>query len=124
MSQYWKRICLAAVVAHLLHALYVYRVAPSPQVVADPVGIAMMFGFYGAAGLWCAKGMFDANPLLGGMLVGCVGAVLSTVLQFPIMPPGEASVHVPPVIDHGVKIAGGAFGALAALFLDWRRRHT
>lgn len=123
MTQYWKRICLAAIVAHLLQALYVYEVAPSPHVAGEPLGLAMMFGFFAAGGLWCTKGMSDTNPLLAGMLVGCVGAVLATLLQFPIMPPGEEALHVPAVIDHGLKIAGGAFGALAALFLGWRRRH-
>jgi hypothetical protein len=114
MGKYWKRILAAGVGAELLYAVYIYFIAPSTQVAYQPIGFASVFVLFVAGGWWCARGVKHASPLLAGVLVGVAGTVFYYVLQIPDIMAGEQSFPAIAFLNHGLKLAGGALGAVAA----------
>jgi hypothetical protein len=116
MGKYWKRIVLAGIAAELLYAVYIYYIAPSTQVAYQPIGFTMVFVLFLACGWWAGRGIADANRPLAGVLVGIVGTLFYYVLQIPDIMAGEQTYPAIAFLNHGLKLLGGALGAL---FVGW-----
>jgi hypothetical protein len=114
MAKYWKRIVLAGIAAELLYAGYIYYIAPSTQVAYQPIGFAMVFVLFLACAYWAARGIADASRVLAGILIGVVGTLFYYVLQIPDIVAGEQTYPAIAFLNHGLKLAGGALGALLA----------
>jgi hypothetical protein len=114
MARYWKRIAFAGLAAELLYAVYIYYIAPSTQVAYQPAGFATVFALFALGGLWAGRGIGDASRVLAGVLVGVVGTVVYYVLQIPDILAGEQAFPAIAFLNHGLKLAGGAVGALMA----------
>jgi hypothetical protein len=114
MAKYWKRILLAGLAAELLYAVYIYYIAPSTQVAYQPIGFTAVFVLFLAGGWWAARGIADVSRVLAGILVGVVGTLFYYVLQIPDIAAGEQSFPAIAFLNHGLKLAGGALGALVA----------
>ncbi|HEY6816847.1 MAG TPA: hypothetical protein VI168_15020 [Croceibacterium sp.] len=111
MAKYWKRIVLAGIAAELLYAVYIYYIAPSTQVAYQPEGFAAVFALFVIGGLWAGRGIRDTSRLLAGVLVGLVGTAFYYVLQIPDILAGEQTYPAIALLNHGLKLAGGALGA-------------
>jgi hypothetical protein len=122
MAKYWKRIALAGIAAELLYAVYIYWIAPSTQVAYQPAGFASVFVLFVLGGFWAGRGIGDASRILAGVLVGVVGTILYYVLQIPDILAGEQAFPAIAFLNHGLKLAGGALGALLAGWPVLRRR--
>lgn len=114
MGKYWKRIVLAGIAAELLYAVYIYYIAPSTQVAYQPIGFTLVFVLFLACGYWAARAITDASRVLAGILVGIVGTLFYYVLQIPDILAGEQTYPAIAFLNHGLKLAGGALGALLA----------
>jgi peptidoglycan/LPS O-acetylase OafA/YrhL len=114
MQRYWVRIIIAALAVELAYAVYIYGIAPTTQVAYQPVGFIMVFALFALGGLWCARGMAKARRLLAGVMVGVVGTVIYYILQIPDIIAGEQTYPAIAFFNHGLKLAGGGLGALAA----------
>ena len=114
MGRYWKRIGLAGIAAELLYAVYIYYLAPSTQVAYQPAGFAAVFALFVLGGWWAARAIADASRVLAGVLVGIVGTAFYYVLQIPDILAGEQAFPAIALLNHGLKLAGGALGALLA----------
>jgi len=114
MGKYWKRIVLAGVGAELLYAVYIYYIAPSTQVAYQPIGFATVFAAFVLGGWWAGRGIADASRLLAGILVGVAGTVSYYILQIPDIMAGEQTYPAIAFLNHGLKLAGGALGAVLA----------
>jgi len=114
MAKCWKRIALAGIAAELLYAVYIYYIAPSTQVAYQPAAFAAVFALFVLGGFWAGRGIGDASRILAGVLVGVVGTVFYYVLQIPDILAGEQAFPAIALFNHGLKLAGGALGALVA----------
>lgn len=114
MAKYWKRIALAGIGAELLYAVYIYYIAPSTQVAYQPVGFAIVFALFVLGGWWAARGVAGASRVLAGVWVGVAGTLFYYVLQIPDILAGEQTFPAIAFLNHGLKLAGGALGALLA----------
>lgn len=120
MHSTWVRIVVAAVAVELAYAVYIYGIAPSTQVAYQPIGFIMVFALFALGGLWCARPLVAARRLMAGLLVGVAGTLIYYVLQIPDMLAGEQTYPAIAFVNHGLKLAGGGVGALAAGGLDRR----
>lgn len=120
MHSTWVRIVVAAVAVELAYAVYIYGIAPSTQVAYQPIGFIMVFALFALGGLWCARPLVAARRLMAGLLVGVAGTLIYYVLQIPDMLAGEQTYPAIAFVNHGLKLAGGGVGALAAGWLDRR----
>jgi len=114
MVRYWKRIAFAGVAAELLYAAYIYWIAPSTQVAYQPIGFAAVFALFVLGGLWAGRWVHDARRVLAGVLVGVVGTAFYYVLQIPDILEGQQTFPAIALLNHGLKLAGGALGAALA----------
>lgn len=112
MAKYWKRIALAGVAAELLYAVYIYYLAPSTQVAYQPIGFTTVFVLFVLGGFWAGRGIVDASRPLAGVLVGVAGTVLYYILQVPDIIAGEQAFPAIAFFNHGLKLVGGALGAV------------
>ena len=114
MAKYWKRIALAGIAAELLYAVYIYYLAPSTQVAYQPIGFTVVFALFVLGGWWAGRPIPAAGRVLAGVWVGIVGTVFYYVLQIPDILAGEQTFPAIAALNHGLKLAGGALGALLA----------
>ena len=114
MAKYWTRIVIAALAAELLYAGYIYYLAPSTQVAYQPAGLAAVFALFVLGGLWAGRGVRGASRWLAGVWVGVVGTVAYYLLQIPDIIAGEQAFPAIAFVNHGLKLAGGALGAVLA----------
>jgi len=112
MAKYWKRIAAAGIAAELLYAVYIYFLAPSTQVAYQPIGFATVFGLFVICGLWAGRTIGDASRILAGVSVGIVGTILYYILQIPDILAGEQGFPAIAFLNHGLKLVGGALGAV------------
>jgi hypothetical protein len=71
----------------------------------------MVFALFVLGGWWVGRAIADASRLLAGVLVGIVGTASYYVLQIPDIAAGEQSFPLIGLLNHGLKLAGGALGA-------------
>jgi cytochrome c biogenesis protein CcdA len=112
MAKYWKRIVVAGIAAELLYAVYIYYIAPSTQVAYQPIGFATVFGLFVLCGLWAGRTIDDASRIVAGIWIGIVGTIFYYILQTPDIMAGEQNFPAIAFFNHGLKLAGGALGAV------------
>jgi len=112
MAKYWKRIVVAGIAAEFAYAVYIYFIAPSTQVAYQPIGFATVFALFVLGGLWACRAITDASRVLAGIWIGIVGTILYYILQIPDIVAGEQTYPPIAFFNHGLKLAGGALGAV------------
>jgi hypothetical protein len=113
MAKYWKRIVIAGIAVELLYAVYVYYLATVDLVGYKPEGLAVAFILFALGGWWAARPA-QGSRLVIGMAVGIVGMLFYYALQAPNVLSGAQEYPLMAWVNHGVKLAGGAAGALLA----------
>ena len=121
MTRYWKRIVLGGVGAELLYAVYIYFIAPSTQVAYQPIGFAIVFGLFVLGGLWASRGSKGFGRVVVGLGVGVAGTIFYYILQIPDIIAGEQTFPAIAFLNHGLKLAGGALGALVPALLAGKK---
>lgn len=111
MARYWKRIVIAGVAVELLYALYVYQVATVDLVGYKPEGLAIAFILFAIGGFWAARPAQDGRLAIG-LAVGLVGTLFYYAISIPTILAGEIEFPLMAWVNHGLKLAGGAVGAL------------
>lgn len=116
MARYWKRIIIAGIAVELFYAVYVYFLATQDLVGYKPEGLAVAFVLFAIGGFWAARPA-QASRLAIGIAVGIAGTLFYYALQAPNLISGAQEFPLMAWVNHGLKIAGGAAGALLA---GWR----
>ncbi|GAA5055445.1 hypothetical protein GCM10023208_19330 [Erythrobacter westpacificensis] len=113
MGQYRKRIVVAGIGVELLYALYVYFLSTTDLVGYKPEGLAVAFILFALGGFWAARPA-QAQRLVIGVAVGIVGTLFYYAISMPTLLAGEMEFPLMAWVNHGLKLAGGATGALLA----------
>ncbi len=113
MVKYWKRIAIAGIAVELLYAVYVYYLATVDLVGYKPEGLAVAFILFAIGGFWAARPAEGAR-LATGIAVGIVGTLFYYAISLPTILAGEIEFPLLAWVNHGLKLAGGATGAVLA----------
>ncbi len=113
MAGYWKGIVIAGIAIELLYAVYVYFLATADLVGYKPEGLAVAFVLFAIGGYWAARPAADSRLAIGAA-VGVVGILFYYVISMPTLLAGEMDFPLMAWVNHGLKVAGGATGALIA----------
>jgi len=116
MTRYWKRIVIAGIAVELLYAVYVYYLATVDLVGYKPEGLAVAFVLFAIGGFWAARPAQDSRLAIG-LAVGIAGTLFYYALQAPNVISGAQEYPLMAWVNHGLKLAGGALGAVLAGFL-------
>jgi hypothetical protein len=120
MTLYWKRIIVAGIAVELLYAVYVYYLATVDLVGYKPEGLAVAFVLFALGGWWAARPA-QGSRLANGMAVGIVGTLFYYALQAPNVISGAQEYPLMAWVNHGLKLVGGALGALLAGFVGAKK---
>ncbi len=113
MARHWKRILIAGIAVELLYAVYVYYLTSVDLVGYKPEGLAVAFILFAVGGFWAARPAADGHLAIG-VAVGIVGTLFYYAISMPVLLAGEMEFPLMAWVNHGLKIAGGAVGALLA----------
>lgn len=111
MAKYWKRIVIAGIAVELLYAVYVYYLATVDLVGYRPEGLVVAFVLFAVGGFWAARPAADGRIAIG-LAVGLVGMLFYYAISIPTILAGEIEFPLMAWVNHGLKLAGGAVGAL------------
>ncbi len=110
MAAFWKRIVIAGIAVELLYAVYVYYLATTDLVGYKPEGLAVAFVLFAIGGWWAARPAAGSRLAIG-VAVGVVGTLFYYAISLPTLLAGEMEFPLMAWVNHGLKLAGGAFGA-------------
>lgn len=113
MAKYWKRIIIAGIAVELLYAVYIYFLTPTELAGYKAEGLIVGFVMFAIAGFWAARPV-EAARIAAGAAVGIVGMLFYYALSIPTILAGEIDFPLMAWVNHGLKIAGGAAGAIVA----------
>lgn len=111
MGRYWKRIVIAGIAVELLYAVYVYFLSSVDLVGYKPEGLAVAFVLFALGGFWAARPAHGSRLAIG-IAVGVVGTLFYYAISLPTLLAGEMEFPPMAFVNHGLKLAGGATGAL------------
>jgi hypothetical protein len=122
MQLRWWRILLAGVLAEILYALFLQFVIGDMMQAFAPVGMAGVLVCMLLGGLWVGRNA-PTRPVLHGVLVGVAAVafyfvLVGLALQFApeaAEPPNDAMpglASAPALLNHALKLVGGALGGL------------
>lgn len=118
----WWRILIAGVLAEILYAVFLQFVVGDMMQAFAPIGMVGALGCMLLGGLWVGRGA-PSRPVLHGALVGVAAiafyfVLVGLALQFApeaAAPPNDATpvlASAPALLNHALKIVGGALGGL------------
>lgn len=113
MAKYWKRIVIAGVAVELLYAVYIYYLTSTDLAGYKPEGLAVAFILFALGGFWAARPA-QGGRIAIGLAVGVVGTLFYYALSMPVILAAEMEFPTMAWVNHGLKLAGGAAGALLA----------
>ncbi|WP_338241763.1 hypothetical protein [Aurantiacibacter hainanensis] len=113
MGRIWARIVIAGIAVELLYAVYVFYLATEDLIGYKPEGLAVAFVLFALGGFWAARPA-PGNRLAVGLAVGIVGTLFYYALSLPTVLAGQQEFPLMAWVNHGLKLAGGAAGALLA----------
>ena len=108
-----KNRLIAGIVVELLYAVYVYYLATATEVAYQPIGMAIAFALFALGGFWAGRPA-EGSRLAVGLGVGIVGTLFYYALNIQDIIAGEQTYPPLAWVNHGLKLAGGAAGALLA----------
>jgi hypothetical protein len=113
MAKYWKRILIAGFATEILYGVYIFLILGSAQEAYAFAGLLGAFGFFVVGGIWGAW-KADSNRAPQGALVAVVAVVFYTLLTVPAIIGGSYVFTGMVLLNHVLKIAGGAAGGFLA----------
>lgn len=111
MAKYWKRIIFAGIAVELLYAVYIYFLTSTELAGYKFEGLAVAFVLFALAGWWAARPAASGRIAIG-LAVGIVGTLFYYAISIPTILAGEIEFPLMAWVNHGLKLAGGAFGAV------------
>ncbi|MEL1252061.1 hypothetical protein [Aurantiacibacter gilvus] len=111
MAKYWKRIVIAGIAVELLYAVYIYYLTSTDLAGYKPEGLAVAFILFAVGGFWAARPA-QGGRIGIGLAVGLVGMLFYYTISIPTILAGEIEFPLMAWVNHGLKLAGGAAGAL------------